>query len=152
MDPHAALPPTRGSHTYVHFHVLWPMAQRGGTLRHVLHVPGLLIIIDPLEEDLPEPPRMQLRLQRALRESFISRNLPISPLPAYRRLPKIAVQRDAPRPLWSCGTIAMSTTLHLLLGGIPPHTLPTQFITRECMLTLHRALLEWMIQGIAPDL
>jgi len=102
-------------------------------------------IIDPLDEDLSEPPRMQLSLHRALRESFTSRNLPVPPLPAYRKLPRIAVQRDAPRPLWFCGTFAMSTTLHLLIGDIPPHTLPTQFITREHMLTLHKALLEWLI-------
>ena len=82
-------------------------------------------IIDPLEEDLPEPPHMQFRLHKALRESFTSRNLPIPPLPTYRKLPRIAVQRDAPRSLLSCGTFAMSTTLHLLLGGIPPHTLPS---------------------------
>ena len=95
---------------------------------------------------------MQHKPHRALRESFTSRNLPIPPLPRYRQLPRIAIQRDAPRPLWSCGTFAMSTTLHLLLGGLPPHTLPTQFITREHMLTLHKALLEWLIQGRPPNL
>ena len=31
-------------------------------------------ILDPLEEDLPEPLRMQHKLHRALRESFTSRN------------------------------------------------------------------------------
>ena len=46
----------------------------------------------------------------------------------------------------------MSTTLHLLLAGIPPHTLPRNFITREHMLALHRALLEFLIQGTPPDL
>ncbi len=56
-------------------------------------------ILDPLEKDLLEPPRMQFRLHIALRESFTSRNLPIPPLPAYRSLPRIAIQRDAPRPL-----------------------------------------------------
>ena len=147
MDPRATLPSTRGSHTYVHSHVRWPVAQRCGTLRHVLYVPVILVHHRPLEEDLPEPPRMQFRLNRALRESFTSCNLPIPPLPAYRRLPRIAVQRDAPMPLRSCGTFAMSTALHILLGGLPPHTLPTQFITREHMLTMHRALLEWLTQG-----
>ena len=92
------------------------------------------------------------RLNRPLRESFTSRNLPIPPLPAYIKLPRIAVQRDAPMPLLSCGTFAMSTTLRLLLGGIPPHTLPTQFITRGRMLTLHRALLKWLIHDKSPDL
>jgi len=49
--------------------------------------PGYWSIIDPLEEDLSEPPPMQFRLHRALRESFTSPNLPIPPLPAYRKLP-----------------------------------------------------------------
>jgi hypothetical protein len=109
-------------------------------------------IIDPLEEDLPKPPRIQYKLHRALRESFTSRTLLISPLPAYRQLLRIAIQRDAPRPLWPCGTFAMPTTLHLLLGGIPPHSLPTHFITREYMLAMHRALLKWLIHGTPPPI
>ncbi len=54
-------------------------------------------IIDPLEDDLSGPPRMQFRLHRSLRESFTSHNLPTPPLPAYRKLPRIAIQRDAPQ-------------------------------------------------------
>jgi hypothetical protein len=95
---------------------------------------------------------MQYKLHRALRESFTSHNFPIPPLPAYRKLPMIAVQRDAHRPLWSYGTFAMSTTLHLLLGGSPPHTLPTLLMTLEHMLALHIALLEWLIRGTPPSL
>jgi hypothetical protein len=95
---------------------------------------------------------MQHRLHRALRESFTSRNLPIPPLPAYRQLPRIAIQRDAPRPLWSCGTFAVSTTCYLLLRGIAPHSFPIQFITREHIVAMHRALLEWLIQGNPSDL
>ena len=41
-------------------------------------------IIDPLKENLPKPPRKQLKLRRAPRKSFTSRNLPIPPLPAYQ--------------------------------------------------------------------
>jgi hypothetical protein len=99
-------------------------------------------ILDPLEGAAVAPARMQHRLHDALHESFHSRGLPTPPLPPFRSLPQIATQRDNPRPLWSCGTFAMSTTLHLLLGGTPPHSLPTQFITRDHMLALHRALLE----------
>ena len=109
-------------------------------------------IINSTEETLPEPPHMKHKLHRSLRESFNSRDLPIPPLPSYRQLPGIAIQRDTPRPLWSCGAFSVSTTLHLLLGGIPPHSLPNQFITREHMMALHRALLDWLIQGNPPDL
>ena len=53
-------------------------------------------------------------------------------------------------PLWSYGTFAVSITLHFLLRGIPPHSLPTQFITREYMMTMHMALLQLLIQGNPP--
>jgi hypothetical protein len=76
-------------------------------------------ILDPLEADLLEPPPMQIKFHRALRKSVTSRNLPILPLPVYRQLPRIAIQRDAPRSLWSCGTLAVSITLRLLLGSYP---------------------------------
>jgi hypothetical protein len=36
--------------------------------------------------------------------------------------------------------------------GQTPHSLLTQFITRGHMMALHRALLEWLIQGSPPDL
>jgi len=44
----------------------------------------------------------------------------------------------------------VSTTLHLLLRGIPPRALPVQFITREHMMALHMAPLEWLILGNPP--
>jgi len=80
--------------------------------------------LDPCEDALLEPTRMQRKLHKALRESFISRNLPTLPLPAFLQLPRIANQRDAPRPLRSRGTFAVSTTLHLLLGGHAPPLSP----------------------------
>ncbi len=46
----------------------------------------------------------------------------------------------------------MCTTLHLLLGDWHPHELPDHHITRTHMLTIHRALLEWLIAGTPPDL
>ncbi len=46
----------------------------------------------------------------------------------------------------------MTTTLHILHGGMPPHTLPTQLITREHILALHKALLDRPIQGTPPNL
>jgi len=36
--------------------------------------------------------------------------------------------------------------------GHTPHSLPIQFITREHMMALHVALLEWLLQGHTPDL
>ena len=109
-------------------------------------------LLDPLT-DIPCPPSgMQASLNRALRQSFLARNLPIPPLPPYQHLPRIAIQQDSPLPNWSCGTIAMCTTLHLLLGDKQPHTLPSSYIPRERMLSLHKALLAWLLTGTPPAL
>ncbi len=111
-----------------------------------------LSIIDPLQ-DLPlPPPGMQRNLNRALREAFRARNLPVPPLPPYRQAPRLALQNDAPCQSWSCGTIAMLTTLHLLLGSRQPHELPALYISRGKMLILHKALLAWLITGAPPEL
>ena len=85
---------------------------------------------------------MQHKLYRDLRESFHASNLPVPPLPPYKQLPRIAIQNDAPRPLWSCGTIAMCTTLNLLLGNEHPHTMPVNCITRGHIIALQQALLK----------
>jgi hypothetical protein len=109
-------------------------------------------ILDPLEDAKCSPTRMQRRLHNAIRDSFTSRGLYIPPLPHFCHLHKNAIQQDAPRPPLSCGTFAVSATLHILLGGIPPHSLPNQFITLEHMMALHRALLEMLRLGTPPDL
>jgi len=81
-------------------------------------------ILDPLEDALFEPTLIQRKLRIALKEFYISRNLPTPSLPEYRQLPRIAIQRNAFRPLWSCDTFAVSTILHLLLGGMLPQLFP----------------------------
>jgi len=53
---------------------------------------------------------------------------------------------------WSCGTISMCTTLHLLIGNRQPHTLPNLYIPRARILSLHKALLAWLITGTPPAL
>ena len=109
-------------------------------------------LIDPLR-DLPHFPfGMQSKLHTALSESFRARNLPLSTLYQYKQSPRIAIQQDAPRPAWLCGTISMCTTLHLLLGVRHTHELRELYITITHMLTLHRALLEWLITGTPPTL
>jgi hypothetical protein len=65
---------------------------------------------------------------------------------------RIAIQEDNPLLAWSCGTFAMSTTFHLLLGNQHPHTLPSGYISREHMLTLHKSLLKWLLTGSHPSL
>ncbi len=111
---------------------------------------GYWSLMDPLRDIPHPPPDMQSNMHTALCESFRARNLPNPTLPQYKQVPRISVQQDAPRPAWSCGTITMCTTLHLLLGDRLPHELPGQYITRDNMLTLHKALLEWLILGTPP--
>ena len=98
--------------------------------------------LDPLR-DLPHPPLdMQSNIHIALSESFRARNLQDPTLPQYMQVPRISVEQDAPRPAWSCGTIAMCTILNLLFGDRHPHELSGQYITRAHMFILHRALLD----------
>ena len=106
--------------------------------------------MDPLP-DLPHPPQgMQSNRYTAICESFRARNLPVPTLPQYKQVPRISVQHDAPHPAWSCGTIAMCTTLHLRLGDRHPRELPGRYITRDHMLNLNMVLLEWLILGAPP--
>jgi hypothetical protein len=95
---------------------------------------------------------MQTKLHYAISESFTARNLPVPPLPHYMQTPRIAIQLNTPQPLWSCGTIAMCTTLHLLLGDRHPRDLCTLYTTTTHMLTLHIALFEWLIESTPPAL
>jgi hypothetical protein len=95
---------------------------------------------------------MQSKLHSAMSDSFGTRSLPVPPLHQCRQTPRTTIQQDTPRPAWSCGTIAMRTSLHLLLGDRHPHELCELYITITHMLTLHRALLEWLILDTPPAL
>ena len=53
VDPRSPLSPTRGLHTCNRPHMLWPMAQRDRTLRHVLYVFGVLVHPRPLDDPRP---------------------------------------------------------------------------------------------------
>ena len=84
----------------------------------------------------------------ALTITYQHHNEQFPPTPRYRRVQRIAIQNDSPLEPWSCGTIAILTTLHLTLGNTRPDRIPANSITRQQMLNLHQALLQWLI--IAP--
>jgi len=109
-------------------------------------------IMEPLQDFPLPPPGMQSSLNRALKEAFRTRNLPIPLLPQYKEASRIVVQHDATRQYWSCGTIGMLTTLHLLLGKRRPHELSALCISRKKMLLLHKALFAWLITGTPLEL
>ena len=102
-------------------------------------------LLDPLSPAPETRAAFEAQLHNALKESFFERGFAPPALPPYRRLAQIATQDDGPLPPWSCGTIAMSTTLHLLLGDKHPHDMPSQCITREHVLALYRAMLRWLL-------
>jgi hypothetical protein len=137
---------------YRHSHMLRPIEQWATPLRHILHVPGLLDDPRPLGGSPPRRTQMQSKLHSALKRSFESRGLPLPPRRGYRPIPRVTVHEDAPLAPWFCGTIAMTTTLHLLLGKHRPHKLPPRCISRQHMLALHRGLLRWLITGTPPNL
>ena len=105
-------------------------------------------ILGPLHPARASYPTFETQLHNAINESFAARGLHPLTLPPYKRVERIAVQNDSPLPPWSCGTFAISTTLHLLLRDKHPHVKPRpNCITHSHMLALHKALLKLLLTG-----
>jgi len=135
-----------------HAHGMWRVKQWSKPLCSFLSLCGLLVHNGSSQRH-PLPTTSDASKSQPGSETIIHHKEPTSsPLPSYRQLPRIAIQHDAPRPNWSCGTIAMCTTLHLLLGNSRPHALPTMHISRDYMHSLHKALLAWLLTGTPPTL
>jgi hypothetical protein len=76
-------------------------------------------------------------------------------IPTYKQFKRICIQKDSPLRNWSCGTIVILTTLHLVLGCKRPHEVmrcKPKSITRKHMLNFHKSLLKWISHGTPPDL
>ena len=114
--------------------------------------PDYWTIIDPLIDNYIPYQNMITNVARAITATYQHHHEQCPPLPCYRIVNRIAIQNDAPIPPWSCGTIAILTLLHLTLGSIRPDLIATNSITRHQMLTLHQAILRWLIIGTPPDL
>jgi len=114
--------------------------------------PEFWTMIDPLN-NFPNPSfTMSTNIAIALDTTYLHHNRPVPPLPPFWRVNRIAMQADSPFAPWSCGTIAMLTTLHLTLGHIRPDNINTASISRRQYLTFHQSLLHWLILGTPPDL
>ena len=109
-------------------------------------------ILDPLNDNYTPSYDMITNVASALTITYQQHNEQCPPKPRYRRVQRIAIQNDSPLEPWSCGTIAILTTLHLTLGNTRPDRIPANNITRQQMLNLHQALLQWLIIGTPPDL
>jgi hypothetical protein len=151
VSPSPLLRPGR-RHPDPHPHGMWRVEQWSKPLCNFLSLGGLLAH-NGLSQRHPLPTISDASTPQPGSETIISRKEPTNPpLPPYRQLPRIAIQHDAPRPNWPCGTIAMCTTLHLLLGNSRPHALPTMYISRDHMLSFHKALLAGRLTRTPPAL
>ena len=88
----------------------------------------------------------------AIKLSYELKGIEVPKLPVYKQFKRICIQQDAPLNNWSCGTIALLTTLHLILGCKLPHEIKQSRISRNQMLNFHKALLIWLLHKIPPDL
>ena len=97
--------------------------------------------LDPLH-DHPRPPGWitQANVHRSLRRFYQNRDREVPHLPQYRQLPRISIQDDQPHQ-WSCGTIALLTLIHIILGAPPPHVIPDNNITQLHTYRFHQTLL-----------
>ena len=112
--------------------------------------PDYWTILDPLTDNYIPDRNTIANVTRAISNTYQHHHEQCPPLSCYRRVRRIAIQNDAPLPPWSCGTIAILTLLHLTLGNIRPNRIDTNNITRQQMLTLHQAILHWLIIGTPP--
>ena len=103
--------------------------------------PEYWTILDPLNDNYIPDSNTINNVAFALTKTYQYHNVQCPSLPVYRRVNRIAIQNDFPLPSWSCGTIALLTTLHLTLGNTRPDRIATNNITCHQMLTLHQAIL-----------
>ena len=95
---------------------------------------------------------MATNVATALATTYLHHNLQVPHLPPFRSVNQIATQHDSPQAPWSCGTIAILTTLHLTLGQVRPDRINPASITRRQYLTFHHALLAWLLFVTPPNL
>ena len=122
MDPLSPLPPIRGYHTRKHPYLVWPMAQRGWSLRHILHVPRILVH--------PRPPRGSMPYLSPLACNVSSTELSgnLSPPATYQLHPYHHIfsslrSRSNGTPLGHYGLVAHSqcpSHCSYYLGTCPP--------------------------------
>ena len=104
-------------------------------------------IIDTLHSFTSPTHLMTENISTAIATTYLHYRLPVSHLPPFRRVNRIAIQTDLPLAAWSCGTIAILATLHLTLGRIRPDNINTYNINRRHIRIFHQALLQWLILG-----
>ena len=92
--------------------------------------PEIWTIIYPLNNFTIPSFIMSTIIATALATIYLHNDLPAPPLPLFRRVNRIGIQTDSPLAPWSCGSIAMLTTLNLTLGHNRPDNMNTSSISR----------------------
>ena len=128
-----------------------PWYRHGHFVTFVL-CPEYWTFFDPLTDESIIEPVIDQNVKNAIQSSYDSKGIKVPKLPGYRQLKRICIQKDEPLSPWSCGTFALLTTFHLLLGNKLPHDIPPNSISRIQMLNLHKGLLEWLLLGKPPNL
>ena len=129
-----------------------------GIVHHINHFTVLYIcqeywtILDPLTVHRRPPHWMpEANLHRSLRRYYQDHDIPTPSLPRYRALPRISIQNDHPHQ-WSCGTVALLTLIHLILGCPPPHKIRENSISKQHTYRFHQTVLKWYVQGRIPNI
>jgi len=109
--------------------------------------PEFWTIIDPLHSVTSPDPHIASNIATALTTTYLYHNLPVSPLPSFRRVNRVSIQNDFPQAPWACITIAILTAFHLTLRHIRPDTIHKASTNRRQYLTFHQSLLQRLILG-----
>ena len=128
--------------------------RHNGTTHFVVYYicPDFWTILDPLYAQAEFSPDLTQQLHSALTAHYENKGIQTPTLPPYLPAHRIGIQHDAPLSPWSCGTWAILTALHLLLGDYRPGQIPPNALTNQMMLNLHQALLKWLLLGTPPDI
>jgi len=103
--------------------------------------PEYWTILDPLRYESVIDPNVHENVKNVLKQSYELKGIKFPNIPPIKQFKRICFQKDSPLDNWSCGTIAIITTLHLLLGCKRPHDImrcKPKRITRKHILNLHK--------------
>jgi len=78
--------------------------------------PEYWTFLDTLTDEYVIGPIVRENVKNVLKQSYELKGMEVPIIPTYKPFKRICIQKDSPLPKWSCGTIAILMTLHLVLG------------------------------------
>ena len=97
-----------------------PWYKHGHFVTFVL-CPEYWTFLVPLTDEYVIEPIVHENVKNVIKQSYELKEMEIPNIPTYNQFKRLCIQKDSPLDNWSCGTIAILTTLHLLLGCKRPH-------------------------------